>query len=74
MFAKYVSFPYLTANEDGSTNRNWAHMTFKSEERIDRRAVKRAIRKWVKHNLERTLHCNELAMITKRVQFEKTNT
>ncbi len=67
MFAKYVSFPYITSNEDGSTNRNWAHMTFKSAERIDRRSIKRAVRKWVKRNLDRTLHCAELEMIMKRM-------
>jgi len=67
MFVKYVSFPYITSNEDGSTNRNWAHMTFRSDTRVDRRVIKKAIRKWVKDNLERTLHCNDLAMIMKRV-------
>lgn len=63
-----VSIPYVAVQEDGSTTRNWAHLTFAAPkgERIDRRRVKREIRKWVKHNLERTLSTFELLMIMKR--------
>ena len=66
-----VSFPYLTTGDDGESERNWAHMTFKAEPggRIDRRRVKREIRKWVKRTLDRTLDSVTLRAIMQHVHW-----
>lgn len=67
-----ISIPYLSIADDASTQRNIATFRFSSIGRdacIDRRRVKREIRKWVKHNLERNLHCLELRQIMKNVLY-----
>lgn len=69
-----INVPYLSPAEDGSTQRNIATFRFSSIGRgayIDHRRVKREIRKWVKHNLERSLHCLELRQILKNVQYSQ---
>jgi hypothetical protein len=71
MYIAYLSIPYIGLADDAeTTTRNWAHMTFQSEEPISKRKIKRAIRKWAKYTLERTLHCSDVQMLLKLVRFE----
>lgn len=63
---RQVSFPYLGMNENGETYRAWAHMTFQAEGTVDKRLVKRAIRRWIKENLGRVVHSFELRQIMRR--------
>ena len=66
-----VDFPYLTTNDDQSTSRRWATMRFKAfEGKVDRRRVKREVRKWIKRTLERNVSSYELRKILKRAHRE----
>lgn len=60
---KLVMLPYLTTEEDGSTNRNWARFRFTGP--VDRRRIKREVRKWVKRILGRSIHPIELRNLLK---------
>lgn len=62
-----VMLPFITTNEDGSTERNWARMRFVGV--VNRRRVKREIRKWVKRALGRCIHPVELRAIMKHQVF-----
>lgn len=67
-YKSFVAVPYIGMDEHGDTTRNWAHMHFTQADKYpDRRKIKRAVRWWVKKNLDRSLHSEELAMIMKRV-------
>lgn len=67
----YLSIPYLGMNDDGEATRNWAHFTFKHADGlpVDKRKIKRMVRKWIWHNLERRIIGEELRMLMKRVQY-----
>lgn len=71
----YLSIPYLGMDDEGNATRNWAHFTFKHADGlpVDKRKIKRMVRKWIKLNLERTIHGEELAMLMKRVQYLDEN-
>jgi len=56
--------PYIDTAEDGSTDRCFAKLTFSGD--VDRRRVRRELRKWVKRSLKRTLHPVEQAMVMRR--------
>lgn len=60
--AKRIFVPYLAqTTEDGPVEPQVAALVFRVHEgTVDRRKVKRMIRRWVKENLERTLHTVEL--------------
>lgn len=62
----YVSIPFINTKEDGDTERCWAHLQFRGN--VDRRRVKRQIRKWVSANLQRHIHPEELRMLVRRVK------
>lgn len=67
---KFLSFPYLLAKEGtDECERCWAHMTFKTADgsTVDRRVIKKVVRKWVKINLGRSIHPRELHKLLKRV-------
>lgn len=61
-----VSVPFIDLNADGETDRAWAGMRF--EGNVDRRRVKREIVKWIKRNIGRQVHPNELYLLMKKVQ------
>lgn len=67
----YLSMPYLGMNDAGEPTRNWAHFTFRHEDglQVDKRKIKRMVRKWIWQNLERRVHQEELHMLMKRVQY-----
>jgi hypothetical protein len=56
--------PFVNTNEDETTDRMWAKFSFKGN--VDRRRVKRELRKWVQRNLQRRLHPIEQGMVMKR--------
>lgn len=56
-----VMIPYLSTNEDGTEDKNWARMRFYGD--VDRRRVKREVRKWIKRTLGRNVHPIELRNI-----------
>lgn len=60
-----LSFPYITTREDGTSEFNRALMH--TNDSIDKRGIKRIIRKWVKVNLGRTLHTTELLLLMKQI-------
>lgn len=67
-----VSFPFLGRDENNEVTHEKALMRFTSygtQPEIDLRRVKREIRKWVKINLGRVLHCTELRAVLRRVQY-----
>jgi len=64
-----VHFPYLGMNEQGETTRNWVTMRFTSKQGpVDRRRIKREIRKWGKRALGRSIHPTELIQICRKVE------
>ena len=69
----YLSIPYIgkdvTAEGVEFTTRNWAHLTFVAE-KLDKRKIKRIVRKYIKQSLQRTLHSEELRLLMKRVRYE----
>lgn len=67
----YLSMPYLGMDDAGEPTRNWAHFTFKHADGypVDKRKIKRMVRKWIWQNLERRVHSEELHMLMKRVQY-----
>lgn len=68
-FGWMVNVPFLNTDENGEPQRNVARMAFRQERGIpELRKVKRMIRRWVKYNLERTLHTGELNAIMKNCQ------
>ena len=62
-----VLIPFITTNDDKSTDRNWAKLDFSGP--VDRRRVKREIRKWVKRSLERNLDTFTLLKLMKQVDY-----
>lgn len=66
-----VTVPFISTNEDGSTDRNFANLKFESSEPIRKRRIKREIRKWVKRILERNLSTYELLKLMKIVRYEQ---
>lgn len=67
----YLSIPYIGMREDGETTRNWAHFTFQPKApdvAVSRRQIKRAVRYWVYHSLERHMHSRELDELLHRVR------
>lgn len=62
----YVQVPWLGLDDEGKSTRNWTRLTFRGS--VDKRRVKREIRKFVKRDLDRTLHTGELAMCVRRIQ------
>lgn len=62
-------FPYLSTSADGSVSRNYARLT--TNGRIDKRAVKRGVRKWIKVNLGRNVSTVELLGLMKAVKPHK---
>lgn len=71
----YLSIPYLGMDDAGNATRNWAHLTFKHEDGlpVDKRKIKRMIRKWVWSQLERRINNEELRMLLRRVQYLDEN-
>ena len=62
----FLSIPFINTNEDGSTERCWAHMDFNGA--VDKRRIKRQIKKWVRLQLGRKLGREELAMLLRRIR------
>lgn len=62
-----VLVPYITTQEDESTDRNWARLNFVGP--VNRRRVKREIRKWVKRTLERSIDQHTLRLLCKQVNY-----
>lgn len=62
-------FPYLASNADGSVSRNYARLTTNGE--VDKRRVKRGLRRWVKSELGRTVHSRELHALMRAVKPHK---
>ena len=60
---RLVMIPFLTTNEDGSEDRNWARLRFYGA--VNRRRIKREVRKWIKRTLGRSVHPYELRRILK---------
>jgi len=56
--------PYIHLNEDDTTDRMWAKLTFNGN--VDRRRVKRELRKWGKRALQRCIHPIEQGLILRR--------
>ena len=65
----YLSMPYIGMDDDGTATRNWAHFRFKHADGlpVDKRKIKRMVRKWIWLNLGRQVHQEELCMLMKRV-------
>jgi len=71
----HLSVPYLGgASTDPETGeeyhpRCWAHFTW--EGRADRRKIKRHVRAWVLHTLNRAIHTTELNAVchTRRISY-----
>lgn len=62
----YLTVPYMMPNEDGTTSMMRSRMNFSGN--VDRRRVKRELRKWVKRNLERSLSVREQNLIMRNAQ------
>lgn len=62
----FVSIPFVNTKEDGTTERCWAHMDFSGD--VDRRRIKRQIKKWVRTNLGRKLGREEQTLLMRRVR------
>lgn len=60
-----VTVPFLDTNEDGSTS--WNRALIHTNDNVDRRRIKRIIRKWARSHLGRTLYTHELLLIVKQV-------
>lgn len=61
-----VMVPWLENKEDGSLDRNWTALTFTtatSQDYVDRRRIKREIRKFVRGTIGRHIHIAELRFI-----------
>lgn len=67
----FLSIPFVNTLEDGSTERCWAHMDFTGV--VDRRRIKRQIRKWVLTNLGRHIGHEEHAMLLKRIKSKSSD-
>lgn len=66
----YVAVPYIDTMEDGTTTRNFAHISLQNpDSNIDRRRVKREVRKWVKRTLGRNIYTWELNALMKNVRW-----
>lgn len=62
----FVSIPFINTRADGETERCWAHLDFNGA--VDKRRVKRQIKKWVRDSLGRKLGREELAQLMRRVR------
>ena len=60
-----VTIPWVDTNEDGSSK--WNNSIVYTNTPVDRRRVKRVIRQWVKHTMDRTISTYELNLLMKRV-------
>lgn len=71
----YLSMPYLGMDDEGNATRNWAHFKFQHADglRVDKRKIKRLVRKWIWHNLERRVNQEDMRMILRRVQYLDEN-
>lgn len=56
--------PYIHLNEDQTTDRMYAKLTFKGD--VDRRRVKRELGKWGKRTLQRRIHPIEQHLVIKK--------
>lgn len=59
-----INVPWINTKEDGTTERCWSSLSFAGA--VDRRRIRREVRKWVKRALGRTLYTEELHMLTNR--------
>lgn len=66
----FVMLPWLGSDETGEVTRNISKLTLRNTRggSIDRRRFKRTIRKFVRDNLERTIHTSELRAIMRNIQ------
>lgn len=60
-----VVIPFSDAQEDGTTE--WKRALLTSNDPLDKRRIKRTIRKWVKVALSRTIYTHELNSLMKQV-------
>lgn len=60
-----VTIPFSELQDDGSTA--WKRALLSSNDDLDRRRIKRVIRRWVKVTLGRNLYTHELLSIMKQV-------
>ena len=67
LYTKKLSIPFILTKANGDSERNFAYLTLQSPDPIDRRLVKKTIRKWVKVNLQRSIHPRELHALMKNV-------
>lgn len=61
-----VMVPWIGVDEDGVTNRNWSRLSFKTTEHgasVDKRRIKREIRKFIAGTIQRSVHISELQHI-----------
>lgn len=58
-----IMVPYIDMDENGESSPAYARMTFKGD--VDRRRVKRELRKWVKRQVGRSISGWELQGIMK---------
>lgn len=63
-----LAVPYIGLDEAGNTTRNWANFRFAGQ--VDRRRIKRMVRKWVKRNLGRRIHTSELHSVCRTVRIK----
>jgi RNase P protein component len=61
-----VTIPYLTPNEDG-TNR-MERALLHTNDAVDRRRIKRILRRWVRDTLGRTLYTHEMRLLMRNVR------
>lgn len=54
----YVNVPYIGMNDAGEPTHNWARFRFVGN--VERRRIKRMVRKQMNKMLERTVHTTEL--------------
>lgn len=62
-----ISVPFISTNEDGTTERNWARMGFAGP--VDRRRIKREVRKWVKRQLGRRIDADTLRRLLRNTVY-----
>ena len=59
----YINVPYLGMDEEGNSTRNWAKFRFIGS--VERRRIKRMVRKQMNKMLGRSVHTSELLTIIK---------
>ena len=62
----HVTIPYIDRNEDGTSARTYADFRLKSSDGFCKRRVKRIVRKWLQHKLDKKIDIQELRKCLKR--------